>query len=134
VGALPADAGMLAPASSMQSWMHRSKGAPMAWLILAIAIASEVFATTMLKLSDGFSRLTPAIGVVLGYGLSFFLLAIALKSIGLSTAYAIWAGVGTVGAVLVGVLVFGESLTLPAYIGIALVVTGVVLLNAAAHN
>lgn len=106
----------------------------MAWLILAIAIASEVFATTMLKLSDGFSRLTPSLGVVAGYGFAFFLLAIALKTIGLGTAYAIWAGVGTVGAVLVGVLVFGESLTLPAYIGIALVVTGVVLLNAAAHN
>jgi multidrug transporter EmrE-like cation transporter len=123
---------MLAPASLSSA--RRVRGETMAWLILAIAIASEVFATTMLKLSDGFSKFAPAVGVVIGYAFSFFLLGIALKSIGLSTAYAIWAGVGTVGAVLVGVLVFGESLTPPAYIGIALVVTGVVLLNAAAHN
>ena len=103
----------------------------MAWVFLAIAIASEVFATIMLKVSDGFSKLLPALAVVVGYSFSFFMLALALKTIGLSTAYAIWAGIGTVGAVLAGVFIFGENLPVLAMIGIALVVTGVVLLNLA---
>lgn len=103
----------------------------MAWVFLAIAIASEVFATVMLKVSDGFSKLFPAIAVVLGYSFSFFMLALALKSIGLSTAYAIWAGIGTVGAVIAGVVIFGEQLPMLAVIGIGLVVIGVVLLNVA---
>jgi multidrug transporter EmrE-like cation transporter len=103
----------------------------MAWVFLAIAIVSEVFATVMLKVSDGFSKLFPAIAVVLGYSFSFFMLALALKTIGLSTAYAIWAGIGTVGAVIAGVVIFGEQLPMLAVIGIGLVVIGVVLLNAA---
>jgi multidrug transporter EmrE-like cation transporter len=103
----------------------------MAWVFLAIAIASEVFATVMLKVSDGFSKLFPAIAVVLGYSFSFFMLALALKTIGLSTAYAIWAGIGTVGAVIAGVVIFGEQLPMLAVIGIGLVVIGVVLLNVA---
>jgi multidrug transporter EmrE-like cation transporter len=85
----------------------------------------------MLKVSDGFTKWLPAVGVVTGYVLSFFLLALALRTIGLSTAYAIWAGIGTVGAVLAGVFIFGENLPVLALIGIALVVTGVVLLNLA---
>jgi multidrug transporter EmrE-like cation transporter len=101
----------------------------MAWIALAVAIASEVFGTIMLKASDGFSKFLPSAGVVVGYGLAFFLLAIALKSIGLGTAYALWAGIGTVGAVLAGVVVFGERITWMAGAGIALVVVGVFLLN-----
>lgn len=103
----------------------------MAWVFLGGAIALEVFGTVMLKVSDGFTKWLPAVGVVVGYVLSFFLLALALRSIGLSTAYAIWAGIGTVGAVLAGVLIFGERLPLLAVAGIGLVVIGVVLLNLA---
>lgn len=103
----------------------------MAWVFLAGAIAFEVFGTIMLKVSEGFTRIVPAVSVVLGYILSFFLLGLALRSIGLSTAYAIWAGIGTVGAVLAGVLIFGETLPWLAVVGIALVVAGVILLNLA---
>ena len=103
----------------------------MAWVLLAGAIAFEVFATVMLKVSDGFSRLLPAGAVVIGYIVSFGLLGLALRNIGLSTAYAIWAGIGTVGAVLAGVLIFGEQLPWVAVVGIALVVAGVILLNLA---
>ena len=103
----------------------------MAWVFLAIAIASEVFATIMLKVSDGFSKLLPALAVVVGYSFSFFMLALALKTIGLSTAYAIWAGIGTVGATIAGVVIFGEQLPVLAIVGIGLVVVGVVLLNVA---
>jgi len=103
----------------------------MAWVFLGGAIALEVFGTIMLKVSDGFTKWLPAVGVVTGYVLSFVLLALALRTIGLSTAYAIWAGIGTVGAVLAGVLIFGERLPILAVLGIGLVVIGVVLLNVA---
>lgn len=103
----------------------------MAWVLLAGAIAFEVFGTIMLKVSDGFTKFLPAASVVIGYILSFVLLGLALRSIGLSTAYAIWAGIGTVGAVLAGVLIFGEQLPWVAVVGIALVVAGVILLNLA---
>ncbi len=101
----------------------------MAWVFLVGAIIFEVFGTVMLKVSEGFTRLLPAIGVVAGYILSFGLLGLALRNIGLSTAYAIWAGVGTVGVAVVGVVVFGENLPWLGVAGIALVVAGVVLLN-----
>ena len=88
----------------------------MGWVLLAGAIAFEVFGTVMLKVSDGFSKWLPSTGVVIGYIVSFVLLAFALRTIGLSTAYAIWAGVGTVGVVLAGVLIFGEHLSVMAII------------------
>lgn len=100
-----------------------------AWVLLAGAIIFEVFGTVMLKVSDGFTRVLPAVGVVAGYILSFGLLGLALRHIGLSTAYAIWAGVGTVGVAVVGVVAFGENLPWLGVVGIALVVAGVVLLN-----
>jgi small multidrug resistance pump len=103
----------------------------MGWVLLAGAIAFEVFGTVMLKVSDGFSKWLPSTGVVIGYIVSFVLLAFALQTIGLSTAYAIWAGVGTVGVVLAGVLIFGEHLSVMAIVGIGLIVIGVVLLNLA---
>lgn len=103
----------------------------MAWLFLAGAIAFEVFGTVMLKVSEGFTRVLPAIAVVAGYILSFGLLGLALRSIGLSTAYAIWAGVGTVGVAIAGVVIFGENLPWLGVVGIALVVAGVILLNLA---
>tara|TARA_B100000123_G_scaffold39346_1_gene25912 strand:- start:1831 stop:2358 length:528 start_codon:yes stop_codon:yes gene_type:complete len=90
----------------------------MGWVLLAGAIAFEVFGTVMLKVSDGFSKWLPSTGVVIGYIVSFVLLAFALRTIGLSTAYAIWAGVGTVGVVLAGVLIFGEHLSAMAIVGI----------------
>ncbi len=102
----------------------------MGWVLLAGAIAFEVFGTVMLKVSDGFSKWLPSTGVVIGYIVSFVLLAFALRTIGLSTAYAIWAGVGTVCRAC-GVLIFGEHLSVMAIVGIGLVVIGVVLLNLA---
>jgi multidrug transporter EmrE-like cation transporter len=117
--------------SAKGGWNVVASGGGMAWVFLTIAIASEVFATIMLKVSEGFSKLLPAIAVVLGYSFSFFMLALALRTIGLSTAYAIWAGIGTVGATIAGVVIFGENLPVLAIVGIGLVVIGVVLLNVA---
>lgn len=98
-------------------------------LLLLVAILSEVVGTVALKASDGFARLGPTALVVVGYGLTFYFLGLALKQIPLGVAYAIWSGLGTAGAVLAGVLLWRESLNLAGLIGIALIVAGVLILN-----
>ena len=102
---------------------------PTSILILVLAILSEVVGTVALKASEGFTRLGPNVLVVVGYGLSFYLLAQALKQIPLGIAYAIWSGLGTAGAVVAGVLFWRESLNLTGGIGILLIIIGVILLN-----
>ncbi|MDH3000977.1 transporter [Chelonobacter oris] len=98
-------------------------------LFLALAIVSEVFGSSMLKLSDGFSRLWPSVGVVIGFGLAFYFLALALKAIPLGTAYAVWAGVGLVLTVLVSLVFFGQKADAAGIFGIGLILAGVVVLN-----
>ena len=97
--------------------------------MLILAILCEVVGTVALKASDGFARLGPNALVVIGYGLSFYFLAVVLKQIPLGVAYAIWSGLGTAGAVLAGVLLWRESLNPAGVIGISLIVVGVLILN-----
>jgi small multidrug resistance pump len=110
---------------------------PGSMLILLLAILSEVVGTIALKASEGLARLGPSVLVVIGYGLSFYLLALALKQIPLGITYAIWSGLGTAGAVVAGILLWRESLNLAGIVGILLIIAGVILLNlfsgAAAH-
>jgi small multidrug resistance pump len=107
----------------------------MAYILLACAIVSEVAGTTALKFSNGFTRLWPTVGVAVGYGLSFYLLALTLKSVPVGTAYAIWSAAGTALIATIGILFFGESASLLRLGGIALVIIGVVILNlAGAHT
>ncbi|QJT00949.1 MULTISPECIES: DMT family transporter [Streptomyces] len=101
----------------------------MGYLTLAGAIAAEVAATTAMKYSDGFSRLWPSLLTASGYVVSFLLLAQTLKTVGIGTAYAIWAGVGTAVIAVIGLALFGESLTPTKAVGILLIVGGVVVLN-----
>jgi small multidrug resistance pump len=102
---------------------------PGSMLVLLLAILSEVVGTVALKASEGFARLGPNVLVVVGYGLSFYLLAQALKQIPLGIAYAIWSGLGTAGAVVAGILLWREALDLAGVVGILLIIAGVVLLN-----
>ena len=76
---------------------------------LAAAITSEVIGTLALKASDGFSRPLPAAIVVVGYGLSFWLLALVLKHFSVGTTYAIWSAVGTAAIAIIGVIAYGET-------------------------
>ncbi len=101
----------------------------MAWVLLVLAIGAEVVGTLSLKASDGFSRLWPSVAVVLGYGLAFTLLAFALKTLDVGPAYALWAGLGTVGAAIGGWLVFSERLSMLTVAGIVIVVVGVVAIT-----
>lgn len=99
------------------------------YIALSISIISEVFATTMLKLSEGFTILLPSIAVIAGYALSFYCLAHSLKRVPLSLAYAIWSGIGTVLTALIGIWIWRERLSIPMLAGIILIIGGVVLLN-----
>ncbi len=101
----------------------------MPYLYLAVAISSEICATLSLKYSEGFTRLLPSLIVVAGYGLSFAFLAQALKHIPVSTAYAIWSGVGTAVIATIGFSFLGESVNAWKLCGIALIIGGVVALN-----
>ncbi|MFC9391638.1 DMT family transporter [Streptomyces sp. NPDC057027] len=101
----------------------------MGYGLLAGAIAAEIFATTSMKYSEGFSRLWPSLLTGVGYLVSFALLAQALKTLQIGTAYAIWSGVGTAVVALIGYLLLGESLSAAKIAGIALIIAGVVVLN-----
>jgi small multidrug resistance pump len=99
------------------------------WLILGIAIVSEVIAISALKASDGFTRLLPSVIVVVGYGIAFYCLALVLRTLPVGIVYAIWSGVGVALIALAGWLLFGQTLDLAAILGISLIVAGVIVLN-----
>ncbi len=100
-----------------------------AWLLLAGAIVAEVVATSALKASEGFTRAAPALLVVLGYALAFYLLALTLRSIPVGVAYAIWSGLGTVLIALAGWWLYGQRLDAAQLGGMALIVAGVLVMN-----
>ncbi|MCB2428386.1 SMR family transporter [Methylophaga pinxianii] len=99
------------------------------WLLLSIAIIAEVFGTSFLKASEGFTRFWPSVAVILGYVVAFYFLALSLKVIPVGIAYAIWAGIGVVLIALIGWIVFSQKLDVPAIIGISMILGGVVVLN-----
>lgn len=101
----------------------------MNWIYLIIAICAEVVGTTTLKASAGFSRLVPSVITIIGYGIAFYFLALALKTIPVGIAYAIWSGAGIIIIAIIGYLVFNQTLDTAAIIGIGLILAGVLVLN-----
>jgi small multidrug resistance pump len=99
------------------------------YLILFFAVVCEVIATTALKFSQGFTKLIPSIIVTIGYGLSFYLLSIALKSMPIGVVYAIWSGIGLVLTVIVGIVIWHETLDWARTIGILMILLGIFLIN-----
>jgi small multidrug resistance pump len=99
------------------------------WLYLSIAIVSEVIATSALKAAEGFTRWLPSVLVVAGYASAFYFMSLTLKVIPLGITYAIWSGVGLALISLAGWILYGQSLDIPAIIGISLIVAGVLVLN-----
>jgi len=98
-------------------------------LILFFAVLSEVIATTSLKFSDGFTKLVPSVVVVVGYGLSFYLLSITLKVMPIGIAYALWSGIGITLTVLLGKIIWNESLDWARVRGIILIIIGILVIN-----
>jgi small multidrug resistance pump len=101
----------------------------MSWLYLMIAIVAEVFGTSFLRASQGFTKPVPAILVVVGYGLAFFFLSLTLKEIPVGIAYAVWSGAGVTLIAAIGWLFLGQKLDLAAIVGMSLIIAGVVVLN-----
>lgn len=102
----------------------------MPYVYLAIAIVFEVIGTSALKESDGFTRLGPSLITAGAYAISFTLLGLTLKTIPVGLAYAMWSGVGIVLITIIGWLRFNQSLDTPALLGLALIIAGVVVINA----
>jgi multidrug transporter EmrE-like cation transporter len=98
-------------------------------IIFFFAVLSEVTATTALKFSEGFTKLVPSVVVVVGYGLSFYLLSLSLKTIPLGTAYALWSGIGIVLTVIAGMILWREPMDWARGIGIFLIMLGILIIN-----
>jgi multidrug transporter EmrE-like cation transporter len=101
----------------------------MTYFYLAVAICAEVAATTFLKLSDGFSKPLPSVLSVVGYGISFYFLSIALRSIPTGIAYAIWSGFGIILITLTAWIFQGQKLDTAAVGGMSLILAGVLVMN-----
>lgn len=103
----------------------------MAWILLLVAGLLEVAWAVGLKYTEGFSRLWPSVGTVAAMGASVWLLAIAMRSLPVGTAYAVWVGVGAVGTVILGIVLFGEAASAGRLASVALIIAGIVGLKLA---
>jgi len=99
------------------------------YALLLVAIAIEVVATTALKASDGMSKLVPSVVVVVGYVVSFYMVAVILKRMDLCVVYATWSALGTAAIAIIGVVIYDDAMTIWRAAGLILIIAGVMLLN-----
>jgi len=102
----------------------------MHWILLSIGIAIEILATASLKLSDGFTKPGFAGLTLICFGLAFYVMSLVVRTMPVGIAYSVWAGGGIAGMTLLGAVAFGQSLDGYAYLGVGLIIAGVVVLNA----
>ncbi|MCB5189663.1 quaternary ammonium compound efflux SMR transporter SugE [Methylobacillus arboreus] len=103
----------------------------MAWFTLIIAGLLEIVWAVGLKYSHGFTRFWPSVGTIVAMVLSVVLLSIAMRSLPMGTAYAVWVGIGAVGAVIMGIFLFNEPTSAIRLISVALIITGIIGLKLA---
>lgn len=101
----------------------------MPWLYMAGAIFFEIIATSALKSAEGFTRPVPTALVLIGYGVAFYCLSIALKTIPVGIAYAVWSGVGIVAISLIGLFWYRQTIDAAGLVGMGLIVAGVLVIN-----
>ncbi|OIR59999.1 QacE family quaternary ammonium compound efflux SMR transporter [Bacillus sp. FMQ74] len=101
----------------------------MAYLYLALAVLGELIGSSMLKAAEGFSKLYPTIGTIISFIGSFFFLSLAMKTIPLNTAYALWSGIGIIATTIISILIWKEKINVASVTGIVLILVGVVILN-----
>ncbi len=101
----------------------------MAWIVLILAGVFEIVWAYSMKLSEGFTKLTPSIVTIVFMILSFGLLAYAMRTLPLGTAYTIWTGIGAVGSFLVGIFILAEPVTAMRVLAALLIVAGLVLMK-----
>jgi small multidrug resistance pump len=102
---------------------------PVHYIYLFFAVVAETIATASLQASQQFTKLGPSLIVVIGYAISFYLLSLTLKYMPVGVMYAIWSGLGVILIAGIGWQVFGQKLDLPALLGIALIIAGVIVIN-----
>ena len=98
----------------------------MAWIILILAGIFEIAWAIGLKYTDGFTRLWPTVGTVIAMVVSIVLLGLAVKTLPLGTAYAVWTGIGAVGTVVLGIVLLGEPASAGRLISLSLIVAGII--------
>lgn len=103
----------------------------MAWIIVIVAGLFEIVWAIGLKYTDGFTRLWPSAGTLLAMGVSFWLLGVAMRSLPVGTAYSVWVGIGAVGTVAFGIVLFGEPANAARLVSVALIISGIVGLKLA---
>jgi small multidrug resistance pump len=101
----------------------------MSYLYLAIAIIAEVIATASLRATEEFTKPIPTFIMVVGYGLAFYFMTLALRTLPLGFTYAVWSGLGIVLISLIGVIFYDERLDLAATIGMGMIIAGVLIIN-----
>ena len=101
----------------------------MAWFFLAFAIVAEITGTLLLKASDGLTRLPPSIGVVVSYITAFALMSQSLKQLDVGITYAVWSGVGIIGAAIGGYLFFDQEINNMTIVGMTVIIVGVTIMN-----
>ncbi|MDE4096526.1 MULTISPECIES: DMT family transporter [Rhodobacterales] len=102
---------------------------PVHYIYLIVAVAAETIGTTALQASQQFSRLVPSLIVLVAYGFSFYMLGLTLKVMPVGIVYAIWSGLGIVLIAVIGLVVFGQKLDLPAVLGMAMILAGILVIH-----
>lgn len=102
---------------------------PVHYIYLIIAVAAETIGTTALQASQQFSRLWPSLLVLVAYGFSFYMMGLTLKFMPVGIVYAIWSGLGILMIAIIGFVIFGQRLDWPAVLGMALIMTGIVIIH-----
>lgn len=98
----------------------------MSWGILVLAGIFEIFWAVGLKYTDGFTKLIPSLFTIVAMLVSFWLLSLSLKTLPLGTAYAVWVGIGTIGTVIAGIMLFGDSINIIRIISILFIILGII--------
>ncbi|MCT7909080.1 quaternary ammonium compound efflux SMR transporter SugE [Arcobacter lacus] len=98
----------------------------MSWGILVLAGIFEIFWAVGLKYTDGFTKLIPSLFTIIAMLVSFWLLSLSLKTLPLGTAYAVWVGIGTIGTVIAGIMLFGDSINIIRIISILFIILGII--------
>ncbi len=99
------------------------------YILLAVAIISEIAATTALKATKGFTVFLPSILVIFGYALAFYMLGHVVKTIPVGIVYALWSGLGIIGTAILAFFLYGQKLDLASIIGIGLILLGVLVIQ-----
>jgi small multidrug resistance pump len=100
----------------------------MGYIYLFFAVIGEIIGTTNLKSTNNFTQIVPSIYVIVGYGVAFYFMMLAMKTIPVATTYSIWSGIGIAGVAVIGALKYKEIPDIPALLGMSLIILGIIVM------